>query len=69
MDVPVRAARQPRLDPRGFVRGVVVHHQVHVWPFRQRGIDLLQKEKLGRPVPLIALPDDCPCGDIERSEQ
>ena len=70
MHVPVRAARQPRLDARRFVRGIVVHHQMHLRPVRHGNVDLLEEvEEPGCPMPFVAFPDHCPRGDIERGKQ
>ena len=70
VNVPVRAAGQPRLDFRRLVRGVIVHHQMYVRPFRNRGVDLFQKvEELGRPVALVAFADHRASRDVERGKQ
>lgn len=45
VDVPVRTAGQPSLNFRRLVRGVVVHHQMHVRPFRHRCVDFLRKSR------------------------
>ena len=51
MHVPVRAARQPRFYARRFVRGIVVHHQMHLRPVRHGSVDLFEEvEELGRPM-------------------
>lgn len=46
-----------------------VHHELHV-AVGGRSVDLLEEiEKLGCPMALVALPDHCPCGDVECREQ
>lgn len=61
MDVPMRAACEPSLDPRCLVGGVVVHHQVHVRPVRYGRIDLFEEvEKLARTVAFVAFADHSP---------
>ena len=51
MDVPVRSPRQPSLDRRGLVGGVVVHDDVDVQPLGDAPVDLLQEvEELPGPV-------------------
>ena len=51
VDVPVRSSRQPGLDRRGLVSGVVVHDDVDVQPLRDTPVDLLQEvEELPGPV-------------------
>lgn len=68
--MPTGAAREPGLDLRCLVRGVIIHHQMHVPSFRHGRVDLLQKvEKPGRPAGLVAFPDHRPCRNVERSKQ
>jgi len=70
VDMPVRAAREPGLDPGILLRGVVVHHQMNVPTFRYDLVDLLQAvEELGRPVALVAFADHRSCRDVERGKQ
>ena len=70
VDVPVRSPRQPGLDRRGLVSGVVVHDDVEVQPLRGTPVDLLQEvEELPGPVAPVALADDEAGGDIEGGEQ
>ena len=45
VDMPMRAARQPGLDLRRLVGGVVVHYDVDVRPLRHRGVDPLEKSR------------------------
>ena len=66
----MRPAGKPCLDLGGFVGGVVVHDDMDIEPFGNLSIDLFEEvQELGRPVTLVALADDEPRGDIERSEQ
>ena len=67
--MPVRTAHEPGFDLRSFVRGIVVHHQMHV-PFWWHGcVDPFQEiQELSRPVALVAFADHRPGGDIERCE-
>ena len=70
VDVPVRSPRQPSLDRRGLVGGVVVHDDVEVQPLGDAPVDLLQEvEELPGPVASVALADDAARGDIEGCEQ
>ena len=65
----MRTTRKPGLDLRRLVGGVVVHHQMHVRPFRHGCVDLLEEvEKLGRPVAFVAFADHRPCCDVERGK-
>jgi len=60
---------QPGAHLTMFVRGVVVHHQVHVELFRNTGVQLAQKrEKLLMPVARLALGEDRTGGNVERRE-
>ena len=70
MYMPTRSTRQPVADQRCLVRGVVVHHQVHVEIAGHGGLDLVEEAaKLGRPVPGKAFADDPAGGDVQSSEQ
>ncbi len=69
MNMPMRTARQPGLDLRCLVSGIVVHHEVHVWPLGHLGVDPLEEiEELGCPVSFVALADHRASGDVERRE-
>ena len=70
MNMPMRPACQPGLDPRRLVRGIVVHHEMHIGSLGHRGVNPPEKiEKLGCPMAFVALSDHRPCGDVERREQ
>src|SRR5690606_36676931 len=56
VNMPMRAARQPGLDLRRLVGGIIVHQEVYVRPLGHLGIDPLQKiEELGCSVACVAL--------------
>lgn len=68
--MPVRAARQPGLDLRGLVGGVIVHHQMYLRSLRHCCVDPFQEvQKLRRPVALVAFADYRPCGNVERRKE
>lgn len=68
--MPVRAARQPGLDPRRLVGGIIVHDDMHILAFGHLPVDLLEEvEELRRTVVLVALSDHCTGGDVEGGEQ
>ena len=70
MHMPVRTSRQPSLDLRGLVRGIVVHDQMHIRAFRHMGINLFEKvEKLLGAVTFVTLADHGSRGDIKGSKQ
>lgn len=63
-------ARQPSLDHRRFVRGVIVHDDMDIETVGDITVDLLEEiEKLGRSMALVAFADNGAGGDIERGEQ
>lgn len=68
--MPVRTARQPGLDLRRFVGGVVVRDQMHVRPIRHTRVDLFEKvQELARAVTLVAFADHRAGGNVERGEE
>ena len=70
MDVPMRPARQPCPDLRGFVSGIVVHDDMHVRPLWHLPVDLFEKaQKLRRPMPFVAFADRRSGGNVERGKQ
>jgi len=70
MDMPMRAPRQPCLDLRGFVCGIVVHHQMHIRTFRHVGVDLFEKvEKFFGAMAFVAFSDHGTCSDIQGRKQ
>ena len=70
VDMPVRPSRQPGLDRRGLVGGVVVHDDVDVEACGNAAVDLLQEvEELPGPVAPVAFADDEAGGDIEGGKQ
>jgi hypothetical protein len=70
MDVPMWTARQPCLDLRRLVGGIVIHHEVYARSSGHRRVDPLEEvEKLGRPLTFVAFPDHPASGNVERDEQ
>src|SRR5256885_1953544 len=70
MDMPMGSPRQPSLDCRRFVGGIVVHDDVDVETLGHMAVDLPEKiEKLAGSMPLVALSDDEAGGDIQGGEQ
>ena len=70
VNMPMRVARQPGLDLRRLVRGVVVHHEVYVRSLGHLGVDSLEEvEELGCPVAFVTFSDHRAGGDVERCEQ
>ncbi len=66
----MRAARQPSLDPRRLVGGIIVHDDMYVGACGHVPVDLFEKvQKLGRAVAFVALADDGTGGDIQRGEK
>src|SRR5262245_35128319 len=66
----MRPAGEPRLDPGGFVGGIVVHDDMDIEPFGDLSIDLFEEvHELGRPMTLVAFTDDEPRGDVECGKQ
>lgn len=66
----VSASGQPDLDLWGLVGGVIVHHQMHVRPLWNCGVDPFQKvEELGCAMALVAFADHRADCDVERGKQ
>ena len=70
MGVVPRTSRQPCLDQGSLVSGIVVHDDMNVQLFGNKGVDLLEEIKeLPRPVALVPFADDeARCG-VKRGEQ
>ena len=67
-----RVPRKPTLDGRCFVRGIVVHNQVHLghWSLGNRLIDMLEEsQELLMTMPLMATPDYFACLGVQGGEQ
>jgi len=70
VNIPMGSSRQPSLDLRGLVGGVMVHDDMNVEFARNTGVDLFEEvKKLGCAVALVALADDEAGGDVECSEE
>ena len=68
--MPMRLARQPGLDLRRLVGGVVVHDDMHARTFGHLPVDPPKKaQELGGAMPFVALPDHDPCSDIQRGKK
>ena len=66
----MRTPRQPGLDPRRLVGGVVVHDDVDVQPVRDIAVDHLQEvEELSGPVAPVTLAYDRAGGNVEDGEE
>ena len=70
MDVPVRPPGEPGADRRRLVRGVIVHHEMHVEIARHLGVDRTQElEELSGAMALVTTADDLAGRHVERGEQ
>ena len=70
VDLESWMSSKPGTYRRGFVGGVVVHHQMHVQPGRDIGLDRAQEaEKLAGTMTPMGLTNHLAGGDIERRKQ
>ena len=68
--MPIWPTSQPGLDLRGFMGGIIVHHQMHLRALRYTAVDLFQEiQELLCPVTFVAFANDEARGNIKRCKQ
>ena len=70
LNMPMRAAREPRLDRGRFMCGVVIHHEMNIQVIRHLSVDTFQEvEKFRGTMTFVAFADYRTCCDVEGCKQ